>query len=340
MAAPFDLNASEATSEDDTPSVMQQPPRPALEEPPRVQQKASRPHLPEQLSPIHCLNRVDKAKIGSRIWIFWEGDKEWYAGVVESAARGEDGKFRIQYIDGEVQWEDLRVHHFLTATNAPAAEPQRLPFDLNIDPESDEETLVDGIRIFESSEDPQGLPAIHAINVEGKVRVGSDIWIFWEGDEAWFRGVVEGGPRGIDGRFLVHYDDGDVFWEDLGKQHFLVLEFQCVSLKLARPIPTLDLTVEDSETDSDDDVPLSRKQLHVQKMLKRELQWVKDPLWLEGMGYRASKKRRTSMYLQTTTCPHTLAYVNNSLHCSVCQFRFHTALKEWVSPYDMEIFEK
>ena len=117
-----------------------------------------------------------------------------------------------------------------------------------------------------------------------------------------------------------------------------MLEFQCVSLKLARPIPTLDLTVEDSEADSDDDVPLSTE--HAQKQLKRELQWVKDPLWLEGMGYRASKKRRTSMYLQTTTCPHTLAYVNNSLHCSVCQFRFHTALKEWVSPYDMQIFEK
>lgn len=43
-------------------------------------------------------------RVGARVRVFWEGEGEWFEGVVAAYSDAEQ-RFLVQYDDGEEQWE-------------------------------------------------------------------------------------------------------------------------------------------------------------------------------------------------------------------------------------------
>jgi hypothetical protein len=115
-------------------SQMQQPPQPRVTSPPTSPQPASAEpqsqasHAPAQacgaaslLQSEHCLvdggqpeeigkggEKKTNFGLGDRVKIYWEGNRQWFCGVVEKTSRKKGGKVQVRYeVDDEVFWEDI-----------------------------------------------------------------------------------------------------------------------------------------------------------------------------------------------------------------------------------------
>ena len=136
---------------------------------------------------------LSKITVGSRIAVWWDGDKKFYNGTVKRQ-RAHKKPFFLEYDDdGKEEWIDFAEHDFMLLPNMPTERKRRgRP---------------------SNREDPS------------RVRVGSRVSVWWASASKFYEGTVTK-KRKHDHPYFIKYDHGEAagHWIDFSKHTFRLLD--------------------------------------------------------------------------------------------------------------------
>lgn len=150
--------------------------------------------------PLGRKDRVDediaKITVGTRVSVWWDGDKQYYSGIVQRE-RNHKKPFFLVYDDGEEkEWIDFRQHKFKLLPNAPPEKKKRGR------PKREDNFRPDDIK---------------------KIKVGSRVAVWWTSVSKYYEGTVTRERKG-DKPFFIEYDVGEAgHWIDFSKHTFRLL---------------------------------------------------------------------------------------------------------------------
>jgi len=136
---------------------------------------------------------LSKITVGSRVAVWWDGDKQFYNGTVKRQ-RAHKKPFFLEYDDdGKEEWIDFAEHDFRLLPNMPTERKRRgRP---------------------SNREDPS------------RVRVGSRVAVWWASASKFYEGTVTK-KRKHDHPYFIKYDHGEAagHWIDFSKHTFRLLD--------------------------------------------------------------------------------------------------------------------
>ncbi|DBA76675.1 TPA: hypothetical protein ACH3X2_008711 [Trebouxia sp. C0005] len=171
-----------------------------------------------------------EAWVGQKCKVFWPDDAEWYDAVVRAYDRS-NGKHNVWYsYDQQGEWIDLGAEidgqQVCWVSCLPGSKPKHIqpkpePPELKADPcEASQSVSCTDIALAQPTQetpDEQQQQQQQQSAVQGKAAVGQQVAIWWPDDHAWYHGRVQGFQT-AKGEHLVHYEDNEVEWLNLGKE--------------------------------------------------------------------------------------------------------------------------
>jgi len=67
----------------------------------------------DQLPPRKVSPSLDQATVGTRISVWWPGEKQYYGAIIKRIKDGRSEPFRLYYDDGDKEWTDLSSRKFV-----------------------------------------------------------------------------------------------------------------------------------------------------------------------------------------------------------------------------------
>ncbi|DBA81836.1 TPA: hypothetical protein ACH3X1_007555 [Trebouxia sp. C0004] len=182
--------------------------------------------LPRPDFGIEMPREQPEAWVGQKCKVFWPDDAEWYDAVVRAYDRS-NGKHNVWYsYDQQGEWIDLGAEmdaqrvcwvSLLPGSKPKHIQPKPEPPELKADPcEASQSAPCTDIVLAQAPQvtaDEQQQQTV----VLGKAAVGQQVAIWWPDDHAWYHGRVQGFQT-AKGEHLVHYEDNEVEWLNLGKE--------------------------------------------------------------------------------------------------------------------------
>jgi len=144
-------------------------------------------------------DELSKITVGSRVAVWWDGDEQYYNGIIKRE-RSHQKPFFIEYDDdGKGEWLDLAEYDFKLLPSVPAERKRRgRP---------------------SNREDPS------------KVEIGSRVAVWWAGVAKFLEGTVTK-KRKQDHPYFIEYDHGETgHWIDFNKHTFRLLDTDVASPK-------------------------------------------------------------------------------------------------------------
>ena len=181
----------------------------------------------KQLTDRQIKRLVSQLSIGTRVGIWWGGNKEYFKGTVKKIRMGDTGKpYYVVYDDGDEEWLDLASTEFYIL------DEERESADDESESVADEAVKVATKRRGRPPKDnedpdtknsPKAEEVQAAENLISSIEVGTRIAIFWEGESQFFDGTITKIKSGKKKGFFIEYDDGDSEWTDLSTEQYRIL---------------------------------------------------------------------------------------------------------------------
>ena len=140
-------------------------------------------------------------KVGTRLDVYWPLDKAFYSATVTRTRDTEKSHF-LEYDDGEREWINLRKHEYRIIESSQDSES---------DSDGEEAEFVD---------DDDG----QFESIFDKIKVGSNVEIWWPGDKAYYAANVRKVNFGKKKPFWIVYEDGDEEWINLRDHKYRLIE--------------------------------------------------------------------------------------------------------------------
>lgn len=237
-------------------------------EPPE-QKKRGRRKKDEGLDP----NDVDLVRVGSHVAVWWNNVSQYLKGRI-TKKRDHEKAFYISYDMGQPgHWIDLSKYTFRlidrrseTGESAPSspATPMKSP-----------------VR--------RGSANSSSTDISAEICVGTRVSVYWEGDDAYYEGVVTREKKSGSKRHFLEYDDGDAaHWIDFNDHWVRILHKSGKETPRKREkgkVPASEFDKRCRPKKLNDDL----KQLEVGSRV--EIWWTGDNCFYRGQITRKSKKR-------------------------------------------------
>lgn len=170
---------------------------------------------------------ISDVHVGSRVEIWWSGDRTYYKGLVTRVAGTQ--KFFVKYDDGEEEWiyfsrNSFRLLHDEIDESENEEIEEKSDEDDTLDLGNDDQSLPADASADEASDAEDHSAYVDFVYGDvAKVNVGSRLAVWWPGEKKYFDGTV---TKVDDSRkpYFIEYDDDDEEWTDLRRRYFRFLD--------------------------------------------------------------------------------------------------------------------